>query len=275
MPSRVSRVTRRRHDGDDSLHSRAIRGCISACAFGAVGLLRLLQSPSRLRGGLLARLSCSRVGSRLSRRRTSLALLVVTTAVIRHILAISQVHLGVCLWRHRPSSVASPVIAAAWWIARAPLVPACRLAPPAPSRISCVARRHNGDGSLHPRVIRGCISACAPGAVSLRLLRSSSRRRGGSLARLSRSRVGSRLLRRRTSLSLLDVTTVMIRCVLAPLAVAYRRVPLAPSIFGRFGRFACHRDGVVDCSRATRARVSAREIRIVAHRSRGSSSRWR
>ena len=178
---------------------------------------------------------------------------------------------GMRTWRRR-SSVASLVIATAWWIARAPLALACRLAPPAPSRVSRVARRHDGDSSLHSRAIRGCISACASGAVDLRSLRSSSRRRGGSLARLSRSRVGLRLPRRRASLALLVVTTAMIRCILAPFAVASRRVPLAPSIFGRFAR---HRDGVVDRSRASRARMSARASRAVARLSRCSSSRRR
>ena len=332
-PSRVSRVARRR-DGGGSLRSRAIRGCPSACAYGAVGL-RSLRSSSRRRGELLARLSRSHVGSRLTRRLASLALLVVTTVIFVAFSRHSRLHLGVCLWRRR-SSVASLVIATAWWIARASLALACRLAPPAPSRVSRVARRHDGDDSLRSRAIRGCPSACAYGAVGLRSLRSSSRRRGGlfarlsrshvgsrltrrlaslallvvttvifvafsrhrgcisacasgavdlfgcfarhrdgvggSLARLSRSRVGSRLPRRRASLASLVVTTAMIRCILAPFAVAPRRVPLAPSVFGCFAR---HRDGVADRSRASRARVSARASRAVARLSRRSSSRRR
>ena len=174
-----------------------------------------------------------------------------------------------CLWRRR-SSVASLVIATARWIARAPLALTCRLAPHAPPRVSHVAHRHDGDESLHYRAICGCISACASGAVDLRLLHSSSRRRGGLLARLSRSHAASRLTRRLASLALLVVTTVMIRCILAPFAVASRNVPLAPSIFGRFAR---HRDGVADCSRASRAHMPPRASRAVSRLSRCSSSR--
>ena len=173
-PSRTPRVAHR-HDGDDSLRSRIIRGCILACASRAVDL-RLLRSSSRRRGGLLAHPSRSRIDSRLPRRRASLTLLVVTTVMIRCILAISRLYLGVCLWRRRPSSVPSLVIATARWIALAPLALACRLAPPAPSRVSRVAPRHDGDDSLYSRAIRSCISAYASGAVDLRLLRSSSRR---------------------------------------------------------------------------------------------------
>ena len=174
----------------------------------------------------------------------------------------------------RPSSVASLVIATAWWAARAPLALACRLKPPAPLRASLVARRHDDDDSLHSRTVRSCISACAFGAVDLlRLLRSSSRRRDGFPARLSRSRVSSRLPRRRASLTLLVVTTVMIRFILASFAVASRRVPLAPSTL--FGCFARHRDGVVDRSRVSRAHVSARASCAVACLPSCSSSRRR
>ena len=179
------------------MHSHTIRGCISECAFGAVGLLRLLRSSSRRRIGLLACLSHSRVDSRLLRRRASRALLVVTTAMTRCILAISRLHLT------------------------------------------------NAPSTVDP----------------LRLLRSSSRRRGGSLARLSRSRVGSRLPRRRASLALLVVAMAKIRCILASFAVASRRVPLAPSIFACVARY---HDGVPYRSRVTRARESvARASRAV------------
>ena len=181
----------------------------------------------------------------------------------------SRLHLGVYLWRRR-CSVASSAIATAWWTARTPLALACRLTPPAPSRISRAARRHEGSDSLHPRAIRGCISACGSSVVGLRSLRSSPRRPGGLLARLSRSRVGSRLPHCRAPLALL--VTAMIRCILAPFAVAIRRVPLVPSMFGCFAR---HRDGAVDCSRASRARVSAHASRAVAPLSRRSSSRRR
>ena len=205
----------------------------------------------------------SRAVSRLSRRSSSRRRWFV--AFSRH----SRVHLSVCLWRRR-SSVASLVIATARWIARAPLALTCRLAPHAPSRVSRVARRLDGDGSLHSRAIRGCLSVCASRVVGLRSLRSSSRRRRGSLACFSRSRFSLRLPHRRTSPALLVVTTAMNRCILAPFAVVSRRVPLAPSIFGCFAR---HRDGVVDCLCASRARVSACATRAVARLSRSSSSR--
>ena len=178
---------------------------------------------------------------------------------------------GMRTWRRR-SSVASLVIAKAWWIARAPLALACWIAPLAPSRVSRVARRHDGDSLLHSRVVRGCISARASGTVGRRSLRSSSRRHGGSLARLSRSRAGLRLLRHRASLVLLVVTTAIVCCTLASFAVASRRVPLALSIFGRFAR---HRDGVVGRSRASRARVLACASRAIARPSRCSPSRRR
>ena len=233
--------------------------------------IRSLRSSSRRRGGSLARLSRSRVRSRLPRHRASLAPLVITTTMIRCILAISRLHLGVCLWLRR-SSVASLVIAAAWWIDRAPLASACRLAPPVPSHVSRVAHLYDGDDLLHSRAICGCISACASSAVGLRLPRSSSRRRGGLLARPSRPRVGLRPPRRRASLVSLVVTTAMLCCIFASFGVASKRVPLAPSVFGRFAR---HRDGVVDCSRASRPRVWGLASCAVARLSRYSSSRRR
>ena len=173
-----------------------------------------------------------------------------------------------CLWRCR-SSVASLVIATVWWIARAPLALACWLAPLAPSRVSRVARRHDGDELLHSRVIRGCISACASGAVDLWSLRSSSRRRGELFARLSRSHVDSRLTRRLASLALLVVMAV----IFVAFSSRSRRVHLAPSSL--FGRFARHHDSVVDFSRVSRARVSARASCAVACLPRCSSSRRR
>ena len=169
-------------------------------------------SSSRRRSGSSAHPSRSRVGLRFTRRRASLASLTVATTMIRCTLVSSRLNLGVCLWRRR-SSVASLVIAAAWWAACAPLAPACRLTPPAPSHISRVARRHDSDYSLRCRAIRGSISACASGAVDVRLLRWLSRRLGGLLARLSRSRVGLRFPRARASLVSLVVTSVMIRCI--------------------------------------------------------------
>ena len=328
-PSHVSPVARR-NDGDDLLHPRAIHGFVSACASGAVDLLRLLPSPLRRCGGLIARLSCSHVGLRLQPRCASLSLLAVTTAMICCILAPftiasrrvplepsalfgcfarhrdgvldrsrasrarvsacasravarlsrgsslrrklfvalsrhSRLLLSVCLWRRR-SSVASFVTATAWWTAHASLVPASRLAHPVPSRVSRVARRYDGNDSLHPRAIRDCISACASGPVDLQSLCSSSRRRDGLLERLSRSRVGSRLPRRCASLSLLVVTTAMIRCILAPFAIASRRVPLAPSIFSRFPRHRCISacaSGAVDPLRLLRASLRRRGKLIV------------
>ena len=194
--------------------------------------------------------------------------------------ALAELHLPACRLLARPvhhprypkPGIASLVIATALWVARAPLTLVCRLAPPASSRVSRVARHHDGDDSLNSRAIRGCFSACASSVVDLRLLRSSSRRCGGSLARLSRSRVGSRLPCRLASVASLVVTTAMVRCVLAPLAGAPQRVPLAPSIFGRFAR---HRDGAVDRSRASRAHMSARASRAAPCLSRCSSSRRR
>ena len=206
--SGVSRVARR-HIENDSLHFCVIRGCISACDSSAVDV-RLLRSSSRRRGGLLARLLRSRVGLRLPRRRASLAWLVVTTAIIRCILApfaVASWRMPMALWLLRS-------IATSRWTARAPLTLACQLAPPAPSRISRIARRHDGDDSLHSRVICGCISACDYGAVDLRLLRSSSRQRGGSLAHPSRSRVDLRLPRRYAPLAWLVVATAVVHCTL-------------------------------------------------------------
>ena len=142
------RLSRHRaSDGDDSLYSRVIRGCISACASGSVDI-RSLRSSSRRCGVSLARLSRSHAGLRLSRHCASLALLAATTAIVVALSRHSRLHLGVCLWRCR-SSVASLVIATVWCVARAPLAFACWLAPLAPLRVSCVARCHDGDDSLH------------------------------------------------------------------------------------------------------------------------------
>ena len=181
----------------------------------------------------------------------------------------SRADLGVCIWRRRPSSIASLVIATAWWIARASLALACRLAPSAPSRVSRVARRCDGGGSLRSRAIRRLpLGVCLWGRRS-RFLRSSSRRRGELFARLSRSHVGSRLTRRLASLALLVVITV----IFVAFSRRSRRVHLAPSSL--FSCFARHRDGVVDCSRVSRAHVSARASCAVACLPRCSSSRRR
>ena len=230
---RIDRVARR-HDGAGSLHFCVIRGCVSACASGAADV-RLFRSSTRRGAGLLARLSRSHVGLRPPRGRTSLVSLVVISKMIRCIFAsfavasrrvtLAPSTFG-CFAHHRDGVVDCSRDAAL----------ACRPAPPAPSRVSRLARRHDGDNSLHPRAIRGCILAYAYGAFGCF---ARSRRRGGLLARLLRSRVSSRLPRRRASLALLVVTTAMIRCILASFAVASRRVTMAPSIFGCFAR---HRD---------------------------------
>ena len=173
-PPHVSLVTRRR-DGDDSLRSRAVSGCISACASGTVDL-RSLRLSSRRCGRLLARQSRPRVGSRNPRRCASLAWLVVTMAMVHCILA--------------------------------PFPGASRRVPQVPPVFACVVHRHDGI-PYHSRFSRACvslprasyaialpsrcssprrallafrvsrvsISACASGAVGFRLRRSSSRRR--------------------------------------------------------------------------------------------------
>ena len=242
------------------------------CASGTADLPQLLRSSSRRRGGLLARLSCSRVGLRLPCCRASLSLLVVTTAMI---LAVSRFRgcISACasgtvdlLRLLRPSSRRRGR-------SRTPLALVCRLAPPAPSRVALDDRHHDGDESLHSRAIRGCISACTSCAIDLlRLLRSSSRRCVDSRAPLALvcgvahpapSRV-SRVARRHDGDDSLHSRHF---------SVASRRLPLAPPTF--LGCFDRHRDGVVDCSRASRARVSACTSRAVAHLSRCSLSRLR
>ena len=200
--------------------------------------------------------------------------------MIRRILAISRLHLSVCLWRRRPFAVASLVIATARWIARVPLALTCRLALHVPSRISRVARRRNGEDPLHSRVIRGCIPARAFGAVDLRTRRSSSPRRPISRARHSRSRVaGVRLPRRRPSFALIVATTVLLsfrvsrvfisacasgavglrvrrsstrRCPVTRASLVSACCQRAPPVHLTFLRFACRHDGVARDSRLSR-----------------------
>ena len=157
----------------------------------------------------LARLSrSSRVGGvRLSRRRPSHAALVAATALlafrplrvpIRRVPQAPSVFACVAPRRdelpswHGPSApfvfAASLVVVAASQITPASLakrVVGTRLPHRRPSLASLVAT----TALLAFRVSRVPISACASGPVDLRSLRSSSRRRCKSLARLSRSRV--------------------------------------------------------------------------------------
>ena len=167
---------------------------------------------------------------------------------------------NVCLWRRRSLRVARHTTAS--HTTRASLALACRLAPPAPSRVSRVDRRHDGDGSLYSRAIRNCLSACVSRAIGIRSLRSSSRRRRGSLARLSRPRVDLRFPRRRTYPALLVVTAVMNRCILAPFAVVSWRVPLAPSNLRLLRLSSRLRGGLLVC--LSRSRVGLRLLRYPA-----------
>ena len=184
-------------------------------------------------------------GERLPRRRPSFASLVATAALLAFCVfcTSNSCASGAVGLRLRPSSsrrcpTSLPRLLCSH-------VVGVRLPRRRPSFASLIAT----TALLVFRVFRIVISACASGAVGLRLHRSSSRRRPASLARLLRSHVaGARLPRRRPSFASLGATTAL-------LAFRVSRAPISGAVILRSHRSSSRRRK--HRSRSPRARVSS------------------